>query len=419
MKTIYKTLSSIIIAIFFFSFLSLFSEKIYEKEPALSVFNSGQNGHLKVYETLREQGYMLKVEANDLNNIAYLGSGALWVIFPQKVKYSKEDAEKIEDFVSRGGMLLIADRFGSAKNISSEFGISTFSHALVEYDSYKRRQDLPILPATIFGNDKVYSLAFKFPTAVNSFPQEAEIISKSSRISFIDADDNGKITAVDPAGPFPVAIKLKHKSGNVIYFSDYSAFTNDLIERKDNKMFFQELMASLDPDIIVFDESHSEDKILTKNINFFIFVLNSIKDYKIYIILFIFITALILTLRFFLKFKKKNRNNKYSASPTEYSDVARRILSNCGNNIYTRRWVILTGYNKIKKNILSKARRPEMNITKKYLLESSGLSGKEKNNLASLIDLGMSLERGDKKDISYGFMQETIREIEKINNYLR
>ncbi len=421
MKIVYKTALSIFLAILFLSFLFLFREGIYEKESARSIYDTGQNGYSEVYNLLREKGHSIKIEANNSNNIAYLGPGALWVIFPQEVKYSKEEIEKIKNFVSRGGMLFIADRFGNAGDVAKEFGISVFNHTIVEYDSYEKRQDLPILPAAIPGNDKIYSLAFKFPTAIDSFPIDAEIVSKSSRISFIDSDDNGKITTKDQAGPFPVAVKIKYKEGLVAYFSDSSAFTNDLIARKDNAEFFQDMIRSLNPDIIVFDESHNENKTLTKNFNFFIFILDLLKNGKTYMALFVLIAAFFLLRHVLLKTRKKdsNKDAEFILKPTEYSSVAKRIMSNCGNNIYTRKWVIFMGYNKIKENILSKARMPAKNISKEYLLENSGLEGEEKNNLALLIDLGMSLERGDRKDISYSFMRGKIREMERINNLLK
>lgn len=420
MKTVYKIILSIFLAILFLSFLFLFTDKIYEKESAHSVYSAGQNGYSKAYELLKNEVYNIKVEASDSNNIAYSGSGALWIVFPQETKYSESEIENIKDFVSRGGMLFVADRFGSARDIANEFGIRIFNHTLVEYDSYAARQDLPILPATV-GSDKIYSLAFKFPSAINNYPPESEIISRSSRVSFIDSDDNGKITAKDQSGPFPVGIKAKIKDGYVVYFSDSSAFTNDLIGKKDNKEFFRDFLASLRPDIIVFDESHNQDKILTKNINFFIFILDSLKAGKFYIILFIFIFAVLFFRHILLKIKKwdKNGDNKYSVRPTEYSSVAKKILSNCDNNNYTRRWVVLTGYNKIKENIFAKTGQSVKNASKEYLLDKSGLNGLERNNLAALLDLGMSLECGGKEDIGLNRMQKIIQEIERINKLLK
>lgn len=420
MKTTYKILLSIFLAILFLSFLSLFADKIYEKESTHSVYNAGQDGHRKVYELLQKEGYNMKIEASDSKNIAYAGSGALWVIFPQETKYSKDEMEKIKDFVSRGGMLFIADRFGGARDAAKEFGIGIFNHTLVEYDSYAKRQDLPVLPAAL-GGGKIYSLAFKFPSAISAYPDGSEIISKSSRVSFIDSDDNGKITVKDQAGPFPVAVKVKVKDGFVVYFSDSSAFTNDLISRKDNEEFFKDFAFSLNPNIIIFDESHNENKILAKNINFFILVSDLLKNNKVYIVLFFLVAALFLIRQIVLKIKgkDKNLNSKYSVRPTEYSNVAKKILSNCGNNNYTRRWVVLTGYNKIKENIFAKTGQFVKNASKEYLLDKSGLNGSERNNLAVVIDLGMSLERGGKEDMGLNRMQEIIQEIERINKLLK
>jgi len=418
MKVIYKIGLSIFSVIVFLSFFSLLGEKIYDKPSLQSVYSEDQDGYSKAYSSLEGQGYSLKVEAVNSGNIGYFGSGALWIIFPAEQKYSQEEIGRIKDFVDRGGNVFIADRFGSGKEIAGNFGIAVFANVLVEYDSYAKRQDLPILPATI-DNNRIYSIAFKFPSAISNYPPDSEIISKSSRISFIDSDGDGKITAKDQGGPFPVAIKTRQKEGSLTYFSDSSAFTNDLIARKDNEEFFKDYVASLKPNIIVFDESHDKNTALTKNTKFFVFISDSIKDYKIYIILFIFIIIFLLLDYFLLRPRKKKEEPKHSVIPTDYSNTAKRILDNCGNNAYTRRWVVLMAYNKVKENILAKTRAPKKNITKDFLLEASGLGGKEKNSLAFLIDLGLSLERGDKKDISYLEMNEVIQEAERINNILQ
>lgn len=417
MKVIYKIGVSIFSAIVFFSFFSLLSKKIYEKPAESSVYSAEQNGYAKIYSLLENQGYNLKVEAVDSNNIGYFGSGALWIIFPAEEKYSQEEIGRIKNFVNRGGNVFIADRFGSGKDIARNFDIAVFGRVLVEYDSYAKRQDLPILPATI-DNNKIYFLAFKFPSAISNYPPESEIISKSSRVSFIDFDGDGKITVKDQAGPFPVAIKTRRKEGYLTYFSDSSAFTNDLAGRKDNEEFFKDYVASLKPNIIVFDESHNQNMALTKNTKFFVFIFDLIKDYKTYVILFVFIIALLLADYFLLRPRKKKKDQKHGARPTEYSNIAKRILANYGNNAYTRRWVVFMAYSKIKKNILAKTMASEKNITRNFLLEASGLAGKEKSGLASLIDLGLLLERGDKKDISYAYMEKIIKEAGRIDDIL-
>ena len=74
-------------------------------------------------------------------------------------------------------------------------------------------------------------------------------------------------------------------------------------------------------------------------------------------------------------------------------------------------------YYKIRKKITVKAcLTKEKNIAKETLLDNSGLSGEEKDDLAALIDLGMSIEKGNNLNISYSQMIKVMAKIEEINN---
>lgn len=419
MKLAYKVIISLAILVLFLSGTFLLGAKIYDKPPASSVYNEDYNGFSRVYRILDEKGYSMKVEAVDAGNVSYLGSGALWVIFSPVDKYSDKEKGKLKDFVARGGKLLIADRFDSGRELAGTFGIVVFNHELVDYASFNKRQDLPVLPAALDGKT-TYSLVYKFPSAIENYPKETEILSKSSRISFIDADGNGKITIKDHGGPFPVAVKVKYEKGEVVFFSDPNVFSNDLIGRRDNSEFARDLIFSMHPQLIVFDESHGKGALLTQNSKLFVFVSDSIKNYKPVLAIILLVIVFFILWKVFVLPKKKKKETKLNSMPTEYSLTAQKIMVNSGNSVYVRRWIVLTGYNKIRKNILAKMRSADgKNITKEGLLINSGLSGKEKDNLASVIDIGMSLERGENIDISYGRMQGLIADIERLNDFLK
>lgn len=415
MKIIYKTILSALGAILFLSVLSLFSEKIYVHQSPLSVYNTDYLGYSKFYEMLGQEGYNIKIEADNFDNINYLGKGFLWVIISPANKYSEKEKKDIADFVSRGGTVLAADRFENGNEIAKIFGITVFNHVLVEYDSFQRRQDFPILEATLNGRGN-YSLAYKFPSAIEEYPPETEIVSKSSRISFVDMDDNGKITIKDQRGPFPVAVKVKHDKGDTVFLSDPNVFSNDLIGRKDNLKFSRDLFASFAPSLVVFDESHANESSFTKNYELMVLAEKNLKGIKIFLAAAALIIILYLLWKMIVAPRKVKKETVLGEKPTEYSIVVKNILSNCGNNIYTRKWAVLTGYNKIKKNILAKNRiGDKKNITKEDLLKYSGLAGKEKDYLAEIIDLGMAIEKGSKIDINMNQMMDLLAKIEEVS----
>lgn len=418
MKLVFKTIVSLVALILFLSIISLVGVKIYDKPSSSSVYNADYNGFSDIYEMLRREGYNMKIEASDSGNVSYLGTGTLWVIFSPTNKYTEKEKEKLKDFVSRGGYLLVADRFDGGRELAGVFDITLFGHALVDYSSYVKRQDLPVLPAAL-DSQTTYALVYKFPAAIDNYPENTRIISKSSRISFIDTDDNGKITSKDYGGSFPVAVETKYEKGTIVFFSDPNVFSNDLIGRKDNLKFARDLVFSLNPQLIVFDESHGQGAELTQNTKLLVLVGDMLKNYKMILAITLIVAVLFLLWKILILPRRNKEEHVASYRPTEYSQVVQRILANSGNNVYIRRWIILTAYNKLKKNILAKTRTGSgKDVTKEELVINSGLNGREKDNLASTIELGMSLERGGKASISSEYMKEAIAEMERLNNLI-
>lgn len=418
MKFAYKTIISLLILILFLSAISLFKTNIYDKVSQSSVYSTDYVGYSRAYRLLDEKGYSLKIEASDSTNISYLGSRALWAVFSPAERYSDREKERLKEFVERGGLLMIADRFDSGRELAGIFGISVSSHELVDYASFNKRQDLPVLPAAL-NSSTTYSLVYKFPSAVENYPKETKILSKSSRISFIDSDDNGKITSKDYSGPFPVAVVSKYEKGQVIFFSDPNVFSNDLIGRKDNSEFLLALVAFLNPSIIIFDESHAKDSILAPNSKFFVLAAEIIKDFKPAAAIILLVIISFLAWKYLILPGRRKKEVAFNSKPTDYLLTAQKIIANSGNDVYVRRWVVLMGYSRIKKNILAKMQAvARKDISKEELLANSGFSGKNRDDLSAIIDLGMSLERGESVNIDYRNMKRLVEDIQRLNSLL-
>lgn len=409
-KKYIKTGTAFLITFLLLAFLALLTKKIYLKPPFFSVKNEKFLGYSKIFKELQKRGFNLKIEPSNLENIKFFGEKTLWIIFCPQKKYSSKEREEIKKFVERGGIVILASRERPQSLLPQEFEIKVLPHALVEYKNFTKRQDLPILPAKL--EKKEYFLLYKFPSPVKAYPKNTKIISKSSFLSFADLDDNGKITPKDERGPFVLALKTKFKKGYFIFFGDCALFSNDLIEKKDNLNFFLSLISSLNPQLIVFDETHNKNISFTKETEFLISLEKVFKNYKFWLFLVFLILALFLLPKFFFKEKKKKKK-PIEKIPTQYLTLAQRILKKCGNNMYTRRWIILMNYQRLKKKILEKL-GTEKEIEKDVLLSKLKLSEKEKKQLEKLIDIGERLKRGEKIAFSYSQMIEIIKSIEKI-----
>ncbi len=407
-KKYIKTGLALLITFLLLAFLALLTKKIYLKPPSFSIKNEEFLGYSKIFKELQEKGFNLKIEASDLENIKFFGEKTLWIIFCPQKKYSLKERQEIKKFVERGGIVIFGSRERPQSLLPQEFEIKVLPHALVEYKNFTKRQDLPILPAKL--GKKEYYLLYKFPSPVKAYPKNAKIISQSSILSFVDLDDNGKITPRDERGPFPLALKTKFKKGYFIFFGDCALFSNDLIGKKDNLKFFLSLISSLNPQLIVFDETHNKNISFTKETEFLISLEKVFKNYKFWLFLAFLILAVFFSSKVFLKEKKKKPIEKI---PTQYLILAQRILKKCGNNMYTRRWIILMNYQRLKKKILEKL-GSEKEIEKDVLLSKLKLNEKEKKQLEKLIDIGERLKRGEKIAFTWSQMVEIIESIEKI-----
>ncbi len=416
MKTIFKKIFLLTGILFFGFILVLIANKVYLTPPSFSVENNFYLGYSEFYNSLKGAGYIVKIEPANFNNIAYFGRGVLWIIFSPTENYSLKEKEEIKKFVSRGGIVLFASRKPSA--VAEDFGIKVLDSPLVDYNSYHKRQDLPILPASVDGKT-FYYLVYKFPSVIKEFPSQAKIISKSSSVSFVDVDNNGKITTKDLHGPFPVIVKVSQQKGFFILSTDPAIFSNDLIGRKDNLKFALKLISSLNPQLIIFDESHSGFSNLSNAAEFLILISKFVKDQGVFVLITLLGIFFFGMRKFLNSREKKKKFPEIEKRPTEYSTLAKRILAKYGDNFYTRQWIVLMNYREFRRKISLKLGIDEKKeFNKKVVFSHLNLSGEEKNILESLIDLGEKLEKGDKLNISSRQMLEIIKHLKKIEKNL-
>jgi hypothetical protein len=183
------------------------------------------------------------------------GNFALLVIGPT-LPYSQSEIESISNFVNRGGLLLIADDFGSANQLLQGLGINLrLSGVLLLDPLYNvKAPQLPLI-TNVTG---VKDIAFNYGTYLNYTSQSEQkypvtFFAYSSPFSFGDLKQSGNYVQGDPLGPLPVAASIKYGNGVVIIVSDSSLFLNSMINYANNYQFLQKIIADRQ---VIIDTSH-------------------------------------------------------------------------------------------------------------------------------------------------------------------
>ena len=171
---------------------------------------------------------------------------ALLVVGPSK-PFAEGDARAIESFLARGGLVVVADDFGTANQLLEALGAPVRVSGSLLVDPLFNL-GAPQLPVVFWGGRK---LALNYATVVNASACGAcRVLAESSAFSYLDLNLNGKHDPGEPAGPFPVAVELRVGAGRLVVISDSSLFINAMLGREANREFLQQLLGLRKPVLV-------------------------------------------------------------------------------------------------------------------------------------------------------------------------
>lgn len=164
--------------------------------------------------------------------------GALVIVGPSG-NISAAEALELRRFLERGGILIVADDFGSGNFILSLMGISTrISGELLEDDIYMFKS--PFLPRARV-NGSGLELYLNYASVVEP-DGRGYCLAYSSPFSYLDLNSNGKREKDEPYGPFCVAYAEPVGSGRLVVLPDASVFINSMLNYGDNDVFLEDLL---------------------------------------------------------------------------------------------------------------------------------------------------------------------------------
>ncbi len=202
-----------------------------------STSNPSWNG----LQQARGQFAMRPVRSLDL--LPVQPTGTALVVIPA-VPLSPPDLDALKQYAQRGGVLILMDDFGFGNAVLSHLRVGARLSGQVLLDplfNYRNRQFPRITDFSgglaVAGDE---SVVFNHATVIAD-PDGMTVLARSSFVSFLDLNRNGRRDADEPHGPFAVAAAQKLGAGFLVLVSDSSVLLNSMLPLADNRKFVQDL----------------------------------------------------------------------------------------------------------------------------------------------------------------------------------
>ncbi|AGK61043.1 hypothetical protein Asulf_01042 [Archaeoglobus sulfaticallidus PM70-1] len=212
---------------------------VIKTSSEFSLFNTKWNGCSEFARFLMTKGEVIPVMYS-YNTIDLKSDGALIIVGPD-VGFSQLEAEEIDKFLENGGVLLLADDFGTANSLLEKLAVKArFSSQPLEDIFYSKRSEFPVIiridRELAVGVDRV---VLNIPASVTGGEGKAF----SSKVSV------GK--------SHTILAEVKRGNGKIILLSDPSVLMNDMFD--ENRKFIENLVDYLGVKRFYFDEAHHSD----------------------------------------------------------------------------------------------------------------------------------------------------------------
>jgi uncharacterized protein DUF4350 len=189
------------------------------------------------------------------------------IIGPQTDFIDSKDENEVgflDDFLRSGGIVLLADDFGSGNELLKRLNTTTrisktpmLDLAFMENPNYPVIEEMSDHPIT----KDVSMLILNIPSTITP-SRKAEPIFNSSSNSWLDVNGNIEKDEEEPFGPFPIMTVERYGRGELIVLSEPSLLINNMYKknRSDDTIFVQNLIDYLTEgrNATIIDEAHRD-----------------------------------------------------------------------------------------------------------------------------------------------------------------
>ena len=239
-----------------------------------SMYNTGWNGcsdiAIKVYRAGRFQPTFyveeqeLTLKQRSFADYTLDAQNASILIIGPRTTFSSREGAYIKEFLEEGGLLFLADDFGTANDLLQKINASSrFSGELLLDLSFEKKTSF----VTVFDflnithplTDNVSHIMLNFPTAINA-DKESLILAVSTEVSWLDVNLDEIQDTDEPTGPFPILVIESYGKGEIVLFSGPSLLINSMKHQLDNTIIRGNFLNYLvmDRDTVLIDEYHRD-----------------------------------------------------------------------------------------------------------------------------------------------------------------
>ncbi len=218
-----------------------------ESTADFSTYNPDWNGGMQI-KNLESENHQV-VTITDRGDIeSFEPNRTAFVILGPRGNFSEKDINTVKKFVETGGLLILADDFGSGNELLNKLTTSvSFSNMLLQDDvNFWENSTFPIV-ATSIGN--VSNITMNYPTSLVITDTTVKVLSTSSRFGRISKNESER----GQPGSYPVIAYFSYGNGEIVTIADPSIFINSMLPMEENKLLLEELVGNRTT--VIFDES--------------------------------------------------------------------------------------------------------------------------------------------------------------------
>jgi hypothetical protein len=223
-----------------------------------SRYNNGWNGTSQFFSDLDRHR---TIEISDPNQLSvYKNNAELLIIAPYR-KPTDTETQAYSAFIERGNTLVLVDDFGTGNDILEQMG----SRIIIQPGNLSSldREYADPYSIVVFRslNDPLVGNATQLVLNRAAPLSGGEPLMKTSVLSWIDSNGDGRINSLEALGSFPVLVFETRGKGRLVVLSDPSIFINamqSLDEKWDNRNFIKSLSGN--DGIVLIDQMNSRTR---------------------------------------------------------------------------------------------------------------------------------------------------------------
>ena len=182
-------------------------------------------------------------DISSVDSVPFPSETSLFIIGPSGI-YSDKEISSVSKYLKAGGVLILADDFGSGNAILEGLGLKTrFSQHLVVDPLFRGKAS--VLAKTVDLSAPladIKSLMFNYATSLKFNDSEGKILATSSSFSYFDDNLNGEREKGEDEGPFPMIAEISYENGKIYLISDSSLFINSMLGEEENRGFLKNII---------------------------------------------------------------------------------------------------------------------------------------------------------------------------------